>query len=84
MEKTAFYSSDGDFLIVPQQGDLYITTEFGKMMIKPTEMGVIPRGIKFKVHVSGYSRGWACEVFKGHFRLPELGKFISFFFSFFW
>ena len=26
----AFYNSDGDFLIVPQQGDLDITTEFGR------------------------------------------------------
>merc|ERR1712141_523275 len=31
MEKMAIYNSDGDFLIVPQEGVLDITTEFGKM-----------------------------------------------------
>jgi homogentisate 1,2-dioxygenase len=41
MEKTAFYSSDGDMLIVPQQGELHITTEFGRMKVKPQEICVI-------------------------------------------
>jgi len=41
MGKTAFYSSDGDMLIVPQQGDLFITTEFGRMVVKPLEICVI-------------------------------------------
>ena len=35
MERTAFYSSDGDMLIVPQMGALHITTEFGKLEIEP-------------------------------------------------
>lgn len=48
-DQTAFYSADGDWLIVPQQGDLYITTEFGRMIVEPQEICVIPRGIKFKV-----------------------------------
>eukprot|EP00331_Platyophrya_macrostoma_P028207 CAMPEP_0176435696 /NCGR_PEP_ID=MMETSP0127-20121128/17493_1 /TAXON_ID=938130 /ORGANISM="Platyophrya macrostoma, Strain WH" /LENGTH=446 /DNA_ID=CAMNT_0017818807 /DNA_START=38 /DNA_END=1378 /DNA_ORIENTATION=+ len=73
MEKKAFYSSDGDFLIVPQLGDLYITTELGKLEVKPTEIVVIPRGIKFKVDLGGFSRGYVCEIFKGHFVLPDLG-----------
>ena len=30
MERRAMYNSDGDFLIVPQQGSLDIKTEFGK------------------------------------------------------
>lgn len=59
---------------MPQQGDLYITTEFGKLHAKPTEIVVIPRGIKFKVEVVGYTRGYVCEIFKGHFQLPELGR----------
>ena len=41
MDKMAFYSSDGDFLIVPQEGTLYITTEFGKMTVKPREICVV-------------------------------------------
>ena len=31
--KRAFSSADGDFLIVPQEGTLLITTEFGKVRI---------------------------------------------------
>lgn len=31
MDNVAFYNSDGDFLIVPHEGILYITTEFGLM-----------------------------------------------------
>merc|ERR1711963_475480 len=30
MENKCFYNSDGDFLIVPQEGALFITTEMGK------------------------------------------------------
>jgi homogentisate 1,2-dioxygenase len=49
MGKSAFYNSDGDFLIVPQQGVLDIYTEFGKMMVSPNEIAVIQRGIRFSV-----------------------------------
>lgn len=51
MKNTAFYSADGEMLIVPQQGDLHITTEFGRLKVSPLEICVIPRGIKFKVEV---------------------------------
>lgn len=46
MGNDAFYSADGDFLIVPQTGDLEIHTEFGKIYVKPGEIVVIPRGIR--------------------------------------
>lgn len=35
MGKESFYNSDGDFLIVPHNGILYITTEMGKLTVKP-------------------------------------------------
>ena len=35
MHKTSFYSADGDMLIVPQEGQLFITTEFGRMTVEP-------------------------------------------------
>jgi len=35
MEKSAFYNSDGDFLIVPHKGTLYITTLMGKLTVRP-------------------------------------------------
>ena len=47
MGDEAFYSADGDFLIVPQHGVLDIQTEMGKLLVQPNEICVIPRGIKF-------------------------------------
>ena len=35
MEKTAFYNSDGDFLIVPHIGTLYVKTLNGLLTVKP-------------------------------------------------
>jgi len=73
MGKTAFYNSDGDFLIVPQQGTLEIRTEMGRLRVAPHEICVIPRGIRYSVDVQGPSRGYICELFQGHFELPNLG-----------
>lgn len=74
-EKTAFYSADGDLLIVPQEGTLDIRTELGWLLVRPMEICVIPRGVKYQVHlVEGKSaRGYALELYQGHFNLPELG-----------
>jgi len=52
-KRLAIYSSDGDFLIVPQVGTLRITTEFGKLTVAQKEICVIPRGIKFSVDLDG-------------------------------
>ena len=84
MGKTCFYSSDGDMLIVPQEGILYVTTEFGRMIVKPLEICVIQRGIKFKIDLDAENeqikednpmkaRGFICETYKSHFVLPDLG-----------
>ncbi|CAH0058341.1 unnamed protein product [Clonostachys solani] len=70
----AFYSSDGDLLIVPQIGDMDIQTELGHILVRPNEIVVIPRGIKFRVGLpSGQIRGYILELYDGHFKLPELG-----------
>ncbi|KAJ3343352.1 hypothetical protein HDU93_008717 [Gonapodya sp. JEL0774] len=74
MKKKALYNSDGDFLIVPQQGRLDISTEFGKLSVAPNEIAVIPRGIRFSVNLpDGPSRGYIAECYSGHFELPDLG-----------
>ncbi|UNI22735.1 Homogentisate 1,2-dioxygenase [Purpureocillium takamizusanense] len=71
---SVFYSADGDLLIVPQEGDLDIRTEFGWLLVRQMEICVIPRGVKYQVHlVSGRARGYALELYQGHFNLPELG-----------
>ena len=72
-ENSAFYNADGDFLIVPESGVLKITTEMGILYLYQKEIGVIPRGLRFRVDVDGNSRGYICEIFKSHFTLPELG-----------
>ena len=74
MEKEAFYSADGDFLIVAQHGTLDIQTELGRLLVRPNEICVIPRGIRYRVTLpSGTVRGYICELYQGHFQLPELG-----------
>ncbi|KIK58015.1 hypothetical protein GYMLUDRAFT_75099 [Collybiopsis luxurians FD-317 M1] len=74
MGRKAFCNTDGDMLILPQQGRLDIQTEFGKMMVRPGELAVIQRGMKFKVKLpDGPSRGYIQEIFGSHYTLPELG-----------
>ncbi|XP_022257500.1 homogentisate 1,2-dioxygenase-like isoform X2 [Limulus polyphemus] len=73
MEDKCFYNSDGDFLIVPQQGKLWITTEFGKMLVEPNEICVIQQGMRFSVELKGPTRGYILEVYNNHFVLPPLG-----------
>lgn len=73
-ERTAMYSSDGEMLIVAQHGVLDITTEFGSMLVRPMEIAVIPRGVKYRVDLpDGPIRGYILELYEGHFVLPELG-----------
>jgi homogentisate 1,2-dioxygenase len=73
MEDAALYNSDGDFLIVPQEGTLRLQTEMGFLDVAPGEIAVVPRGIAFRVAVDGPSRGYVCEIYAGHFQLPDLG-----------
>jgi homogentisate 1,2-dioxygenase len=44
--KSAFYSADGDLLIILQHGVLDIRTELGHLLVRPNEICVIPRGIR--------------------------------------
>jgi homogentisate 1,2-dioxygenase len=69
-----FYDADGELVIVPQQGRLAIATEFGVLEIEPQQVALIPRGVRFKVDpLDGAARGYVCENFGAHLRLPELG-----------
>ena len=74
MKQRAFYSADGELLIVPQQGRLLLTTELGRLAVEPLEIAVIPRGLRFRVELSDdAARGYVCENFGAAFRLPDLG-----------
>jgi homogentisate 1,2-dioxygenase len=69
-----FYDADGELLLVPEQGALLVRTEFGVLQVAPGELCVIPRGVKFRVELLGAAaRGYVCENYGQHFRLPELG-----------
>ena len=73
MSNRYFSNADGEMMFVPQQGALQLFTELGKLEVRPGEIAVVPRGVKFKVSVDGPSRGYICENYGAPFRLPELG-----------
>lgn len=69
-----FYNADGELLIVPQDGALILRTEFGIIEVKPGEIVVVQRGIKFAVDVpTSGARGYICENYGALLRLPDLG-----------
>lgn len=68
------YNADGDFLFLPQEGRLLIKTECGDLEVSPTEIAVVPKGIKFQVELlDRKARGYLAENYGAHFVLPELG-----------
>jgi homogentisate 1,2-dioxygenase len=73
MTDTFFYNADGEMLIVPQEGALKILTELGIVDVEPYEICVIPRGVKFRVEVSGGVRGYILENYGAVLKLPDLG-----------
>ena len=69
-----FMNSDGELLLVPQQGRLRIATEMGVLEVAPHEIASIPRGVRFRVELpDNVARGYMCENFGAAFRLPDLG-----------
>ena len=74
MARRALVNADGEMLLVPQQGRLLVTTELGLLSVRPGEIGLLPRGMAFKIGLpDGPSRGYVCENYGAALRLPELG-----------
>ena len=73
MTNRLFVDADGELLIIPQAGDLRIVTELGVLGLAPGSVGLVPRGVKFRVEVDGQARGYVAENQGAQFRLPELG-----------
>ena len=74
MKNRYFLNADGEFLIVPQENSIKLLTEFGIIIAEPGEIVVIPRGVKFQVHlVEGPIRGYICENYGIAMTLPERG-----------
>jgi len=76
-----YCNADGDFLIVPSQGTLVITTELGRLTVAPQEIAVVPRGMVYSVASScpcasttSTIIGYVLEIYSmTGFQLPELG-----------
>jgi homogentisate 1,2-dioxygenase len=74
MTDSVFYCADGELLIVPQSGRLKLFTELGVLGLSAGEVGVIPRGVRFRAELlDAEARGYVCENYGAPFRLPELG-----------
>jgi len=74
MQDRYFYCADGEWLLIPQQGELRLRTECGVLDVAPGFIAVIPRGMKFAVDLpGGPARGYVCEKYGASFVLPERG-----------
>ena len=73
MKDRLFVDADGELLIIPQSGTLRIFTEMGRMAVAPGWIGIVPRGLRFRVEVDGEARGYVAENHGALLRLPELG-----------
>ena len=73
MKDRLLVDADGELLIIPQSGTLRIFTEMGRMEVAPGWIGIVPRGLRFRVEVDGEARGYVAENHGALFRLPELG-----------
>jgi homogentisate 1,2-dioxygenase len=74
MRDRFFYNADGEMLIVPERGRLLIHAELGRLEVAPGEICVLQRGLKFQIDLpDGEARGYVCENYGAHFKLPDLG-----------
>ncbi|MFG2982607.1 homogentisate 1,2-dioxygenase [Streptomyces sp. NPDC048258] len=74
MTDRVFSDSDGELLIVPERGGLLLRTELGLLSVRPGEMALVPRGVRFRVELlDPDARGYVCENYGQPFELPNLG-----------
>ncbi|UNZ22136.1 homogentisate 1,2-dioxygenase [Streptomyces sp. 891-h] len=74
MTDRVFSDADGELLIVPERGGLLLRTEFGLLRVEPSQVALIPRGVRFRVELlEEHARGYVCENYGRPFALPDLG-----------
>jgi len=73
MTDRVLVDADGELLIIPQLGTLRLFTELGRIELPPGWVGIVPRGVKFRVEVDGEATGYVAENAGAMFRLPDLG-----------
>jgi homogentisate 1,2-dioxygenase len=74
MRGRCFFNADGEMLFIPQAGRLTLATEMGRIDLAPGEIGLVPRGVRFRAELpDGEARGYIAENHGALFRLPDLG-----------
>lgn len=74
MEERAFYTADGNLLLIPDSGRVTLLTELGVLKLAPGAVALVPKGLRFSVLLEDEAtRGYVAEVFGRPFRLPERG-----------
>ena len=74
MTNRVFRNHDGDMLFVPQEGEVRLQTEFGDLAVGPSEIALVPKGIGFRVILTGaQARGYVLENFGAPFVIPDMG-----------
>ncbi|MER2560841.1 MAG: homogentisate 1,2-dioxygenase [Myxococcaceae bacterium] len=75
MVHKAICSADGDSVLLSDEGEVLVRTEFGRFRIGPGDLLLIPRGVRFSVDPLGGAsrRGWWIEAFGSGFELPNRG-----------
>jgi homogentisate 1,2-dioxygenase len=78
MVDRCFVDADGELLLVPQEGRLLLHTELGRLAVAPSQVALVPRGLRFRVELlegpeHGGARGYVCENHGAAFTLPERG-----------
>ena len=80
MRDRFFYDADGELLIVPQLGRAdACTPSSASSTCRRARSASMPRGVKFRVELpDGSARGYICENYGQHLRLPDLGPIGTF------
>ncbi len=74
MSETFFCNNDGELLLVPEKGIHRLQTEFGPLTVRPSEIAIIPRGVKFQLNPGDDNiRGYVLENYGAPLTLPDLG-----------
>ena len=74
MTDRVLVNADAEMLIVPQEGEIEIFTEMGRMHVVPGHIAVVPRGMMAKYSLAGdHARGYVCENYGAKFTLPDRG-----------
>ena len=76
MVKRYSYNADAEMMLVLEKGEILVHTEMGVLELSPLFIGVIPRGVKYRIELKKGTtsvRGYLLENFGQAFQLPDLG-----------